>query len=109
MEGQRRSVQGLWRLMAVMPAGVPSEEIPDGFGGYLCYWFHDDGTVTLIRDRQSSTTRNKGVWRQKGRNLTIIWKTGTRLILRVVRKRNDSLILTGFGLQPLWYRFTRVF
>ena len=41
---QLGSVKGLWKLMAVMPAGVPSEETPDEISSSLCYWFHDDGT-----------------------------------------------------------------
>ncbi len=109
LEGQSRSVQGLWRLMGLMPAGVPAEEVPGELAEHVWYWFHDDGRLAVFNDRRNSATRNTGLWRQKGSKLTIVWKTGTRLILRVVRKTEDSLILTGFGLRPVWYRFTRVF
>jgi hypothetical protein len=103
------SVQGLWRLMGVMPAGVPSEEVPDRLDGFLCYWFHDDGTVTMLTETRDGRGKQSGRWKQKGRTVVIIWETGMRQSVQVVRNEGDSLFLAGFGARPVWFRFTRFF
>jgi hypothetical protein len=103
------SVKGLWRLMGVMPAGVPSEEVPDRLDGFLCYWFHEDGTVTMLTESKGGRGRQSGMWRQKGRTVVIIWESGMRQSVQVVRNEGDSLFLAGFSARPVWFRFTRFF
>jgi len=97
--------------MAVMPAGVPSEEVPQQLASLVEYWFHSDGTLTLVTGSgtRESGRRRKGVWRQSGRNVVVTWKTGERLRIKIVRFENGSIILTGFDVRPLWFRFKRVF
>jgi hypothetical protein len=109
MEWDDASVRGLWRLMGTMPAGVPSEETPDKLAGYRCYWFLSDGTVTLLNDTGEHSTRTNGVWRRKGRELMITWDSGKHLRIRVVRSEKNSMILSGFDVRPLWYRFSKLF
>ena len=103
------SVAGLWRLMAVMPAGVPSEETPEGLTSHLYYWFHGDGDVTVLNDDGEARKRKVGVWKQKGDDVVIVWDTGYKVRLKIVRSAKDFMIISGFDLRPLWYRFTRVF
>lgn len=102
-------VRGLWRLMGVMPAGVPSEEVPDRLDGYLCYWFHGDGTVTMMTESRDGRDRQAGMWKQKGRTVLIVWESGMRQSVQIIRNEGNSLFLTGFGARPLWFRFTRMF
>ncbi|MGO9568300.1 MAG: hypothetical protein ACLP5H_12235 [Desulfomonilaceae bacterium] len=103
------SIKGLWRLASVMPAGVLSEERPEFFDGYLYYWFLDDGSVTLLNDTAGGTKRQRGMWQQRGDQIVIIWESGLRLSIRVVKSEKDSIILTGFDVRPLWFRFIRFF
>lgn len=103
------NIKGLWRLVGVMPAGVLSEERPEVIDGYLFYWFLDDGTVTLLNDTADGTKRQRGKWRKSGNQIVILWETGLRLSIRVVKSEKDSIILTGFDVRPLWFRFIRFF
>lgn len=103
------SVEGLWRLMAVMPAGIPSEETPQQLTRRLYYWFHGDGAVTVLNDDGEVKKRKVGVWKQKGSEVVIIWHSGHKVRLRIVRSAQNVMIVSGFDLRPLWYRFTRVF
>jgi hypothetical protein len=103
------SVAGLWRLMAIMPAGVPSEETPQQLSRHLYYWFHGDGALTVLNDHGEAKKRKVGVWKQKGTEVVIVWDTGYKVRLRIVRAAKDFMIISGFDLRPLWYRFTRVF
>jgi len=102
-------VKGLWRLVSVMPAGVLSEERPEVLDGYLFYWFLDDGSVTLLSDTAGETKQQRGMWRQSGDQIVIVWESGSRLSIRVVKSEKDSIILTGFDVRPLWFRFIRFF
>ena len=102
-------IHGLWQLVSVMPAGVPSEERPEVIDGYLFYWFLGDGTVTLLTVTSDGTKRQKGVWRQSEDQLVILWESGLRLTIRVVKSEKNSIILTGFDVRPLWFRFIRFF
>jgi hypothetical protein len=103
------SVIGLWRLMGVMPAGVPSEEMPEQLTHHLYYWFHGDGKVTVLNGDGEEKKRKVGIWNQKGAEVVIVWNTGYKLHLRIVRSAKDFMIISGFDIRPLWYRFTRVF
>ena len=109
MSREEGSLKGLWRLVSVMPAGVLSEEKPEVLDGYLFYWFLDDGSVTLLNDTASGTKQQRGMWRQSGDKIVIIWESGLRLSIRVVKSKKDSIILTGFDVCPLWFRFIRFF
>jgi hypothetical protein len=109
MNREGGSIKGLWRLVSVMPAGVLSEEKPEVFDGYLFYWFLDDGSVTLLSDTAGLTKQQRGMWQQTGDKIAIIWKSGLRLSIRVVKSEKDSIILTGFDVRPLWFRFIRFF
>jgi hypothetical protein len=106
---QESSINGLWRLAGVMPAGVISEEVPEVFEGCLFYWFFDDGRVILLRDTAGLRERQQGVWRQNGDQILIIWGSGLKLLIRVVKSEKDSIILAGFDVRPLWFRFNRFF
>jgi hypothetical protein len=103
------SVEGLWRLMAIMPAGVPSEETPQQLTRHVYYWFLGDGTVTVLNDNGEAKKGKVGVWKQKGAEVVIVWNTGYRVRLRIVRSAKNFMIISGFDLRPLWYRFIRVF
>jgi hypothetical protein len=109
MSREGGSIKGLWRLVSVMPAGVLSEEKPEVQNGYLFYWFLDDGSVSLLNDAAGRTKQQRGMWRQSGDNILIIWESGLRLSIRVVKSEKDSIILTGFDVRPLWFRFIRFF
>lgn len=102
-------VIGLWRLAGVMPAGVLSEERPEVLDGNLFYWFLEDGGVTLLNDTANGTKRQRGRWQQRGNQIVIVWESGLRLSIRVVKSEKDSIILTGFDVRPLWFRFVRFF
>ena len=107
MNREGGSINGLWRLVSVMPAGVLSEEKPEVLDGYLFYWFLDDGSVTLLSDTAGRIKQQRGMWQQSGDRIIIIWKSGLRLSIRVVKSEKDSIILTGFDVRPLWFRFIR--
>lgn len=109
MNWEEGNIKGLWRLVSVMPSGVLSEERPDVIDGHLFYWFLDDGSVTLLNDTANGTKRQRGMWRKSGNQIVIIWETGLRLSIRVVKSEKDSIILTGFDVRPLWFRFIRFF
>ncbi len=109
MNREEGNIKGLWRLVSVMPAGVLSEERPEVIDGYLFYWFLGDGTVTLLSDTADGTKSQRGMWRKSGDQIVIIWETGLRLSIRVVKSEKDSIILTGFDVRPLWFRFIRFF
>jgi hypothetical protein len=109
MSGEGGSLKGLWRLVSVMPAGVLSEEKPEVLDGYLFYWFLDDGSVTLLNDSAGRTKQQRGKWRRSGDKIVIIWESGLSLSIRVVKSEKDSIILTGFDVRPLWFRFIRFF
>jgi hypothetical protein len=102
-------INGLWRLAGVMPAGVLSEERPEVLDGYLFYWFLDDGSITLLSDTADGAKRQRGRWQQRGNQIVIAWESGLRLSIRVVKSEKDSIILTGFDVRPLWFRFMRFF
>ena len=101
------SVRGLWRLAGVMPAGVPSEEVPEGMSDRQFYWFYDNGTVSLVVETPDGTTRHKGVWKQNGNEVLIVWESGVRNMVRVVKLGEKHMILTGLDIRPLWFRFVR--
>jgi hypothetical protein len=103
------SVIGLWRLAGVMPAGVLSEERPEVLDGNLFYWFLEDGGVTLLNDTANGTKQQRGRWQQRGNQIVMVWESGLRLSIRVVKSEKDSIILTGFDVRPLWFRFVRFF
>jgi hypothetical protein len=103
------SMNGLWRLAGVMPAGVLSEERPEVLNGQIFYWFLDDGSVTLMNDTAKRPKQQSGRWQQRGDQIAIVWKSGLRLLIRVVKSEKDSIILTGFDARPLWFRFIRFF
>ncbi len=109
MSWEGGSVSGLWRLTGVMPAGVLSEERPEVLDGYLFYWFLGDGSVTLLHNTADGTKRQRGRWQQRGDQLVIFWESGLGLSIRVVKSEKDSIILSGFDVRPLWFRFTRFF
>lgn len=109
MNFEGASVNGLWRLAGVMPAGVLSEERPEVLDGNLFYWFLEDGGVTLLNDTANGTKRQRGRWQQRGNQIVIVWESGLRLSIRVVKSEKDSIILTGFDVRPLWFRFVRFF
>ncbi len=103
------NIRGLWQLASVMPAGVPAEERPETPGGSLFYWFTPDGCVTLLDDTDGGIKRQRGVWRQRGNQIAIVWESGLRLSIKVVKSEKDSIILSGFDVRPLWFRFIRFF
>lgn len=109
LEPDGPAISGLWRLTGIMPAGIPSEEIPGRLDTFQGYWFHHNGTVTLVDDRKMERTRVTGTWRQKGDKILIVWRSGVRMVIRVVRAEPNFLILTGFDPTPRWFRFTRFF
>jgi hypothetical protein len=102
-------IDGLWRLAGVMPAGVLSEERPEILDGQLFYWFLADGSVTLLSDTANGLKQERGRWQQRGNQIAIVWESGLRLLIRVVKSEKDSIILTGFDVRPLWFRFDRFF
>ncbi len=103
------SIKGLWQLASVMPAGVPTEERPEVLSGSLFYWFTPDGRVTLLDDTDGGIKRQRGVWRQRGDQIVIVWESGLRLSIKVVKSEKGSIILSGFDVRPLWFRFIRYF
>jgi hypothetical protein len=103
------SINGLWRLAGEMPAGVLSEERPEVLDGHIFYWFLGDGSVTFLRDTANGLKRQRGRWQQRGNQIAIVWESGLRLLIRVVKSEKDSIILTGFDVRPLWFRFNRFF
>lgn len=109
MSREGGNLKGLWRLVSVMPAGVLLEEKPEVLDVYLFYWFLDDGSVTLLNDTVGGAKQQRGIWRQSGDEIVIVWKSGLRLSIRVVKSEKDSIILTGFDVRPLWFRFIRFF
>lgn len=108
-ESESLQVTGLWRLMAVMPAGVIAHETLVPPSDRLQYWFTDDRTVTVSRESHQSTKLKKGVWSQRNNRVLVSWEDGSSLELVIVRVSGDGLIVAGFDLRPLWYRFSRVF
>lgn len=107
--GESESIVGLWRLMAIMPAGAPSEEIPEDLAGNLFYWFHRDGTMTLLLDQGAKRNRRAGLWKRRGRRLMIILENGPRFMIGIVTSASNHLVLAGIDSSPRWFRFTRVF
>jgi hypothetical protein len=103
------SINGLWRLAGVMPAGVLSEERPEVLDGQIFYWFLGDGSVTLLNDTANRPKQQRGRWQRRGNQIAIVWESGLRLLIRVVKSEKDSIILTGFDVRPLWFRFNRFF
>ena len=103
------NIRGLWQLASVMPAGVPAEERPEVPGGSIFYWFTPDGRVVFLDDTSGGIKRRRGVWRQRGNQIAIVWESGHRLSIRVVKSEKDSIILSGFDVRPLWFRFIRFF
>lgn len=108
-QGETSQVTGLWRLMAVMPAGVIAHETLVPPSERLQYWFSDDKAVTVSHESSLSRKLKKGVWSQKGNRLVVSWQDGSAQELVIVRATGDGLIMAGFDLRPLWYRFIRVF
>lgn len=102
------SISGLWRLAGVMPAGMPSREIPEGFEAQL-YWFQHNGTVSFIVESSERRSQITGKWKQSGNNVTIAWENGGRNEIKVVTLGENHMILTGLGARPLWFRFLRYF
>ncbi len=100
---------GLWILAGIMPAGVPTEEVPKGLIEKQFYWFHENGTLSMTVESDAGSTKHKGVWRLNGNRLVIIWENGVRNLVRVVRLGERSMILTGLDVRPLWFRFVRYF
>jgi hypothetical protein len=108
--GQRlSSMNGLWVLAGVMPAGLPMEEVPKGINERHFYWFHDDGTVSLRIETVGGSSEHKGVWKQNGNRVVIVWENGVKNLVRVVTLAERSMILTGLDVRPLWFRFVRYF
>ncbi|MEW6137218.1 MAG: hypothetical protein AB1733_03225 [Thermodesulfobacteriota bacterium] len=103
------TVWGLWRLAGVMPAGVVTEDAPSGLGEQHLYWFHEDGTISLLSGATGQGTDRKGRWKQAGNDVTIVWNDGHRDVVKVVRLGENYMILTGFDVRPLWFRFVRYF
>ncbi len=103
------TLNGLWILAGIMPAGVPMEEVPKGLTERQLYWFHEDGTLLMTVESDLGSTRHKGVWKLDGNRLVIIWENGVRNLIRVVRLGERSMILTGLDVRPLWFRFVRYF
>jgi len=103
------TLSGLWILAGVMPAGVPMEEVPKGLTEKQFYWFHDDGTLLMTVESDLGNTKHKGVWKQDGNRLVIIWENGVKNLVRIVRLGESSMILTGLDIRPLWFRFVRYF
>jgi hypothetical protein len=108
-ESEAPRVAGLWRLMAIMPAGVIAHETLVSPADRLQYWFTDDRTVTVSRESDASRKLKKGMWSQRRNRVLVSWEDGSSLELVIVRVNGDGLILAGFDLRPLWYRFSRVF
>jgi len=108
-ENESPRVAGLWRLVATMPAGVIAHETLVSPSDQLQYWFTDDWTVTVSRESHPSRKLKKGVWSQRQNRVLVSWQDGSLLELLIVRAGGDGLILAGFDLRPLWYRFSRVF
>jgi|GEM_PF-879261 len=102
-------VIGLWRLAATMPAGVVAHEVLVPPSKQIQYWLTPDQTVTVSREPHPSRKLRKGVWSQRGNRLLVSWEDGSALDLVIVRATRDGLILAGFDLRPIWYRFSRVF
>lgn len=103
------SIKGLWRLAGVMPAGVPSQEVPKGMSDRHFYWFQENGTVVLVIESGDSREQHKGVWKQNGNEVAIVWESGIRSVVRVVNLGDRHMILTGLDVRPLWFRFVRYF
>ena len=92
---QAGSINGLWRLAGVMPAGVPSEEVPKGMNDRYFYWFQNNGTVVLVIESGDRREQRKGAWKQDGNEVMIVWETGVRSLVRVVKLGDKHMILTG--------------
>ena len=103
------SVEGLWILAGVMPAGVPMEETPKGLTEREFYWFHENGTLLMTVESDTGRSKHKALWKQDGNRLVIVWENGVKNLVRVVRIGGNSMILTGLGVRPLWFRFVRYF
>jgi hypothetical protein len=106
---QAGSVIGLWRLAGIMPAGVPTEEIPEGLTDRYFYWFYGDGTLALLQETEEGKTSHRGAWKQKENEIVITWENGVQNLVRVVKIGENYMILTGIGVAPLWFRFVRYF
>jgi hypothetical protein len=107
--GENESIVGLWRLMAVMPAGAPSQEIPEDLSGNLFYWFHRDGTLTLLVEEGAKRNQRVGLWKVRGQRLMIALQNGPKFVVGIVTSATDHLVLAGIDTTPRWFRFTRVF
>ncbi|MCA1960604.1 MAG: hypothetical protein LDL33_07390 [Desulfomonile sp.] len=108
-EDEAPCVIGLWRLVAAMPAGVVAHEALVPPSDQLQYWFTQDQTVTVSREPHPTRKLKKGVWSQRGNRLLVSWEDGSALDLVIVRATRNGLIVAGFDLRPIWYRFSRVF
>lgn len=106
---QTTTVEGLWVLAGVMPAGVPMEEVPKGLTERHFYWFQEDGTLMMTVESPQGRSKHKALWKQDGNRLVIVWANGVKNLIRVVRIGGNSMILTGLDVRPLWYRFVRYF
>lgn len=108
--GQRLgTLNGLWLLAGVMPAGLPMEEVPKGLTERHFYWFNDDGTLVLRIETANGRSDHKGLWKQDGNRVVILWENGVKNRVRVVTLAQRSMILTGLDVRPLWFRFVRYF
>jgi hypothetical protein len=103
------TLSGLWTLAGVMPAGVPTEEVPKGLTEKQLYWFHENGTLSMTVESDLRSTLHKGVWKLDGNRLVITWENGVRNLIGIVRLGEHSMILTGLDVRPLWFRFVRYF
>ena len=106
--GIRQMGEAKFVLAGVMPAGFPSREIPEGFQRQF-YWFHHNGTVSVIVGSLPRRSQIKGKWKQSGNDVTIAWKKGGRNVVKVVVLGENHMILTGLDVRPLWFRFLRYF
>ncbi|MDQ7781788.1 MAG: hypothetical protein RDU20_02850 [Desulfomonilaceae bacterium] len=103
------TLNGLWLLAGVMPAGVPMDEVPQGLNEKQFYWFHEDGSLSMTMESQLGSAKHKGVWKLDENRLVITWENGVRNLVRVVTLGERSMILTGLDVRPLWFRFVRYF
>jgi len=109
------TVQGLWRLAGVMPAGAPTQEIPKGPKESYLYWFNLDGTVILMQETEEGKSILRGAWKENqdlentGYQVVITWENGSINTVRVVKIMENYMILTGLGVAPMWFRFVRYF
>ena len=107
--GENESIVGLWRLVAIMPAGAPSQEIPEDLTGNLFYWFHRDGTLTLLVEEGAKRNHREGLWKKRGQRLMIALENGPKFVIGIVTSAANHLVLAGIDASPRWFRFARVF